>query len=183
MTHCYCHAVTNLIALLELIGGLLELPSHLPCFASPFCGLQTRWIYLIEKCCIWRAVLASNMFVFFLNPKACGGMGAPAPLRALAMISITLRAYFRQQKQMYLVTQLAYKVFDTFSSAFSQFFPLFFFLMPWHSPGPSSDWQEGKLLPQNFSVGGDNLQQSEGIFLFFLFPTSPHPPLPFDASS
>lgn len=56
------------------------------------------------------------------------------------------------------------------------FFLFFSFLMAWLSLGPSSDWQEGKLLPQNFSVGGDNLQQSEGIFfssfslLFFFFP-------------
>lgn len=116
------------------------------------------------------------------NPKACGGMGSPAPPRALAMTSITLRTYFRQQKQMHLVTQLAYKVFDTFSSAFSQFFPVLFSFF-------FSLWFDIHLVLQvigrkvncchrTFQFGGDNLQQSEGIFLFFLFPTSrpPHHP-------
>lgn len=62
---------------------------------------------------------------------------------------------------------------DTFSSAFSPFFPLF--LIEYHSLGPSSDWQKCKLLPQNFSLRGDNLQRIEGmriplptLFFFFL---------------
>lgn len=65
-----------------------------------------------------------------------------------------------------------YKLFDTISTAFSRFFYSLTF-------GPRSDWQKCILLPQNFSVGGDNLLRytaAERRFFFsFLFLFFPRP--------